>query len=257
MQIILRIIIFLCILFITFFIISYTAETRFIRQNRFRKRNKNTHNKIIYSYGLFSNEPMSPQMKNNIKANFSLTGMQHEILGYNDVLNDMKFFTVLTENRDFKTYAQKLKETYEMIPRGVSKADLARLIHLYVRGGHYADLDVKFKQVPIVANDEMVILYTENYALRPRIANYAIASSPRHLFILKVIDEIIRRVHKKKEEKDEWDDDDVLQTTGPDVITDVYRSWNGGGVKRIGLINSKMILTHEAEGTWRANRDGV
>lgn len=235
------IILIVIILIIFFLIISFFSETKFIEQSQFHK---NSHSKIIYSYGLFSKSPMTNKMIENTKSNFSTTGIKFEVLGYEDVIKDINEIPL-----------PGLKIVYESIPRGVSKADFARLIHLYVRGGHYADLDVKFNKTPIIS-DDTVILYTENYALMPRVANFAISAPPRNVFILKVLTETIRRIKQKLEEKgNDWSDQDVLQTTGPDVITDVYRSWNLGYVKRIGLINSRAILKHEAEGSWREGKD--
>lgn len=236
-----KIIFILIILIIIFIAISYFSEKNFIAKTL--SHNK-SNSKIIYSYGLFSKDPMTKKMISNTVSNSLTTGMDYEVLGYKEVMKDIDEIPL-----------PGLKMIYESIPRGASKADFARLVHLYVRGGHYADLDVRFNKTPVIS-DDTVILYTENYAIMPRVANFAISAPPRHVFIFKVLMETIRRIKQKIQEKEnDWSDQDVLQTTGPDVITDVYRSWNSGYVKRIGLINSRSILRHEADGSWRQGKD--
>lgn len=256
MNVLFLMIIVVAIIIIVIISTSFSNETRYIKNNV--KNDKNNSRKILYSYGLFSNDPMSDTMQEVIRKNGKMTHLDHVVLGSKEVEMDVSSLP--------SEWTQKVTKTYESIPRGVSKSDLARLVHLYVRGGHYADLDVEFHQIPIIGDE--VILYTENYAILPRIANYAISSPPKHPFILAVIKEIVDRVQRKVGEKGrresvrtetlhkkiQWSDDDVLQTTGPDVITDVYRSWSKGGVKRLGLINSKRILTHKAEGSWRGGK---
>lgn len=266
---VLMVIVVIIIIVIITGLTSLSSESKYLKDHRKeekhvlqRRSNKNRRN-ILYSYGLFSDEPMPETMRDIIRKNGRVTHLDHVVLGLQEVQRDIQ--ELMNSSAAFDS---KVMAIYNSIPRGVSKSDLARLIHLYVRGGHYADLDVEFHQVPVIGDD--VILYTENYAILPRIANYAISSPPRHPFILAVIKEVVARVIKKVQEtegvskkdnpknqtgkKMTWSDDDVLQTTGPDVITDVYRSWHQGGVKRIGLINSKRILTHKADGSWRGGK---
>jgi len=267
---IITIIIIIIILVLT---ISISKETKYINKNKKDAQNQHAR-KILYSYGLFSNDPMTETMNQTIRKNGKTTHLSHVVLGSKDVEEDiqtLKFQLFHLQGREEGDWCKQLSDVYHSIPRGVSKSDLARLIHLYVRGGHYADLDVEFHQIPIIGDE--VVLYTENYAILPRIANYAISSPPEHPFILAVIKEIVERVQRKvgnkgregsvrttktgnlqEKKNSQWSDDDVLQTTGPDVITDVYRSWYKGGVKRLGLINSKRILTHKAEGSWRGGK---
>ena len=151
-----------------------------------------------------------------------------------------------------KVPVKNLKKAYDKIPRGVGKSDLARLIHLYVRGGHYADLDIEFYREPVMRKKE-VVLYTEIFDPMPRVANYAMSAPPKHPFILEVIKTVVKRILNFKYK--DWTDEDVLWITGPGAMTDVYRRWNKGNVKRIGWFNSWLILKHKCSGTWRNNKD--
>lgn len=209
--------------------------------------------KILYSYGLFSCDPMPEKMKKNIKHNKNVTQLEYYILGQEEVDEDLK----IVEN-----VVPGITNSYHRIPRGVGKSDLARMVSLYVMGGHYADLDVAFHHKPSVKTNA-VTLYTESFSFTDkhstRIANYALSAPKEHPFILAVIKEIVNRINKNS--KQNWSDRDVLFTTGPDVITCVYHEqkhlWNKINCKVILLDywTSHSILVHKCMGSWRNKKD--
>jgi mannosyltransferase OCH1-like enzyme len=194
---------------------------------------------------------MSEYMKETIRTNSETTKLEHEVIGPTELAKDM-----IEAKKDIPF----ILDIYAAIPRGVSKSDLARMVTLYVRGGHYADLDVRFKTTPSIQQNR-VIVYSELLYVPPFVglANYAISSSPKHPFILMVINEISNRVLKMKD-KEKWTEQDVLNTTGPNVLSDVYKAWNkrkeeGYRVSKLSFKTSRSILIHEAAGTWRNDKD--
>lgn len=202
--------------------------------------NTTSSSKLIYSYGLFSDKPMNKMMLKTVQENFEKTGLDFEILGYEEVKADMAELDI-----------PDLPDLYEKIPRGVSKADLARMIHIYARGGHYTDLDVLFEEKPVMSETH-VVLYTENLDPFRRTANYAFSAPPKHPFIKAAIEEIAENIRRAPEK---WTDDDVLRITGPGALTKIYRSRKWDDVVLIGLIRSRRILKHQAEGSWRDGKD--
>ena len=223
--------------------------------------------KLIYSYGLFSSDPMPDHMIKTIEHNRQITNMDHLVIGTDEVKLDLIEMEKLVPG---VTYA------YENVTRGVAKSDIARMVSLYLRGGHYADLDVEFYKVPPMSSNA-VIIYTETFSIKDkhftRIANYALSSPPKHPFIKAVISEITKRVTNKLNTstktssfvENKWTDNDVLNLTGPDVITSVYfdnrQKWANNAkndysrVIKIGWLKSRQILSHKCAGSWRESKD--
>lgn len=250
-KIILMIIFILILIFVILFIFSNDSNVDVDSSH-------NIQSKLRYSYGLFSNDEMSEYMKETIRVNSETTKLEYEVIGPTELAKDMV---------EAKTDVPFILDIYAAIPRGAAKSDLARMVTLYVRGGHYADLDVRFKTIPPI-QENRVIVYSELSYTPPFVglANYAISSSPKHPFILMVINEISNRVLKMKG-KEKWTEQDVLNTTGPNVLSDVYKAWKekkeelfrtesvNYRVSKLGFKTSRSILIHEAAGTWRNDKD--
>jgi mannosyltransferase OCH1-like enzyme len=207
-----------------------------------------TQGKILYSYGLFSDEPMSEQMNLLVQHNYELSKIPYEVLQKNEVQEDLG----LVESE-----VPGITNAYDSVRRGVAKSDIARLVSVYVRGGQYLDLDVRLKQVPPMSDTD-VILYTETFSLKDkhftRIANFALSSPAKHPFLLSVLQEIVGRVEGLAG-KASWSDKDVLNTTGPDVITTVYHRSTDKTVKRLSFWQSRHTLQHKCAGSWRNGHD--
>jgi mannosyltransferase OCH1-like enzyme len=217
-------------------------------------------NQLLYSYGLFSSEPMSDKMTAMIQHNQSVTNWPHTVVNADLAMEDMKVM---------EPEVPGLIAAYPLIKRGVAKSDLARMVSLWVRGGHYVDLDVELQKLPpMPCPDGQVLLYTEHFSMNSkehfvRIANYAVAASPRHPFLKHVVTEIVARV-MAMQGKATWNDKDVLKTTGPDVITCVYHDWKrqpdtdmAAQVKRISYYESHSTVHHKCAGSWREHKDGA
>lgn len=120
-------------------------------------------------------------------------------------------------------------DLYDGYELDVQRVDLLRLALVYLQGGFYMDLDMYcLRNLDPLCDDELVLgeerTYTEeecremdtSYALR--IANYMFGSRPGHPFLLDVIREAEERGGRKAISCEE----DVLRTSGPGLITDVY-----------------------------------
>lgn len=246
---ILPILLILIIIFIIFIIVSFSGEDC-------TNTDDNVENaKILYSYGLFSNDPMSSAMKKTIKRNRKITNLDHEVIGAEEVERDLQ---------QMEKEVPGIINAYGNIPRGVAKSDIARIVSVYLRGGHYADLDAEFSKLPPIKEDRAIV-YTETFSIFDkkfiRIANYGFSSPAKHPFLLEVAKEIVKRVNERISDNKPWNDDDVLHVTGPDVITSVYHDqttrWNTKEEKvtRIGLLQSRSIIKHKCFGTWRNSKD--
>jgi len=143
-----------------------------------------------------------------------------------------------------------LHRTYmEVTP--IMKADLFRLAAIYVLGGFYMDMDMLAKQ----SFDPLVDMlpggskpkygaafpkewwmstsaYTNTFPGRKpqdpedhwQVGNYAFCAMPHHPFVKDVLEEAIVRSIRLMQNKKEEDitDIDILATTGPYVLTEVY-----------------------------------
>ncbi|AOM80175.1 glycosyltransferase family 32 protein [Pedobacter steynii] len=121
-----------------------------------------------------------------------------------------------------------LLEIYDQYSLNVQRTDLFRIIVVYLFGGFYLDLDMLcFKSLNPLCQHKLVL--GEEKKLTPeeclklglthpvRIANYMFGSIPRHAFWLELIHGI--REYSRIEIRNE---DDVLNSTGPGLLTNVY-----------------------------------
>ena len=108
------------------------------------------------------------------------------------------------------------------------RADLFRVAAVYVSGGFYLDLDVDVHRPFDSLRDKHLVLAEETILTpgqaarlgnvhRQRIANYMFASEPRHPFWLELLEEMIHRAPRPIAR-----DEDILESTGPGLFTDVY-----------------------------------
>ncbi|MBV9582073.1 MAG: hypothetical protein JO057_26115 [Chloroflexi bacterium] len=123
-----------------------------------------------------------------------------------------------------------LLRIYDAYATGVQRADLFRVAAVYVSGGFYLDVDVdvhrafdSFRNEHVVLAEETILTPGQAARLgnvhRQRIANYLFGSEPRHPFWLDVLEEMIRRASRPIAR-----DEDILESTGPGLFTDVYHS---------------------------------
>jgi hypothetical protein len=151
----------------------------------------------------------------------------------------------------------------------IIKADLGRLLYIYINGGFYLDVDCLLTKNPLISgtnstNDDLT-LFTEsivnvnclgpreckNPANSVRIANFAFGTNClKHPFIELCIKECIFRLENlfglnlKK-----WEQTDILWVCGPDVITTVYHE-HKKLFSSITLLDTT-FTNHLSYGSWR------
>lgn len=109
-------------------------------------------------------------------------------------------------------YFPQYLDRYKLINKGVAKADVARIIYMYVFGGIYCDTDYKFFKSPLdyfkINNDAQVILpLSREYGDSYRIGNAIFASAPKQQIWLDFLDYIFanREITNLKENRiDYW-----------------------------------------------------
>ncbi len=165
---------------------------------------------------------------------------------------------------------------YDSYTKAIQRCDVCRPMLLHQMGGIYIDLDVEphitldvlltmypeanvILAVETVLTEEMCRQIGQNEPIRfgapelpVRVANYFMASVPRHPFWLAVLELMKQRHHLPI--RNEYD---ILYTTGPDVITEIaYRAaqdYSDVVVVPIHIINQ--MITHHFVGGWRDKSD--
>ncbi|MDY6987345.1 MAG: glycosyltransferase [Thermodesulfobacteriota bacterium] len=127
-----------------------------------------------------------------------------------------------------KCYLPSFIPVYDSYPENIERVDAFRIIAVWAMGGFYVDLDVEcFKNLDdlceyhCVLGEEktLTIDETREFGLRDpvRVANYMFGSEPRHPFFLDVLAEMVKR-----SERVIRTENDVLEATGPGLLTTVY-----------------------------------
>ena len=166
---------------------------------------------------------------------------------------------------------------YEGVPTAIQRCDLARPLLLEKFGGVYSDLDVDpFKSLNQLGNlfpHAGVLLVQEvtltrgssirrgnRFAIRKgqpelrlRVANFWMASVPGHPFWQDVMDLV-----KERAELPIQNDYDVIYTTGPDIISEVYHRTHQK-YKDVAMVPrslARKFFRHRTHGSWRVNGTG-
>ena len=159
-----------------------------------------------------------------------------------------------------------LNDLWNKIPWWIVKADLARLMYVYVNGGFYFDVDciVKKNILPYVKNNMVLFIEKKISAVNKlgprekktkdrllRIANFAFGSSIKeHPFLKRVIDECLSRTETfLRESPNEISELDVVWLCGPDVITSIYHDYKH--LYSDLLLLEKSNLKHMTYSSWR------
>ncbi|WP_367865332.1 glycosyltransferase family 32 protein [Pedobacter sp. WC2423] len=141
---------------------------------------------------------------------------------------DIKIYDDMEARGIIADYMPELLEIYDQYTLNVQRTDLFRIVVVYLFGGFYLDLDMLcFKPLDPLCNHDLVLgeekMLTEEECTKfgtehaLRIANYMFGSIPKHSFWLEVIKELFKNA--KLLIKNE---DDVLNSTGPGLLTNVY-----------------------------------
>ncbi|HEX9887718.1 MAG TPA: glycosyltransferase [Longimicrobiales bacterium] len=123
---------------------------------------------------------------------------------------------------------------YDGFPLQVQRTDLWRMLALRTHGGFYADLDVVFRRPLddlcdlecVVAEEktldaEALARHGHEHALR--VANYMLGAAAGHPFLDALLDAMVAACRPIRSEED------VLESTGPGLVTRVYhQAWREG-----------------------------
>lgn len=129
-----------------------------------------------------------------------------------------------------KSHFPALLPIYDSFAAGVQRADMFRVVALYVHGGFYLDLDVEcLRPLDELCDYNCVLAEEKTLTLDEvrelghqhplRIANYMFASESHHLFLLHLLLDMVERSVAPV-----VTDEDILQHTGPGLMTDVYHA---------------------------------
>jgi mannosyltransferase OCH1-like enzyme len=122
----------------------------------------------------------------------------------------------------------ELENIYVSYTTPIQRADIFRVLITYLKGGFYMDLDMLcFKSLDELCEYEMVLgiektlsqkdCIDHGHEYNVRIANYMFGSKPRHEFWMDFLN-AAKRISKKTISYEI----DVLETTGPGLLTNVY-----------------------------------
>lgn len=110
---------------------------------------------------------------------------------------------------------------YMSIPVKIMKIDFIRYVYLYHFGGLYLDLDYEMLK-PFDIIQYSIVLPRESEDFSPiYLGNSIIASEPKHEFWQILLNNIANTIPKLSEYIDE---ETVINTTGPGMVTKVYNS---------------------------------
>ncbi len=178
------------------------------------------------------------------------------------------------ECRQFiQTYMPDMLDIYDTYKTNVQRADLFRVLAVYIRGGFYADMDVVcHKSLDALCFFDMVFAgektLTEEDRMRCgnrdalRIANYMFGCSPRHPFLAEVLKRMV-----KEADRSIVTENDILESTGPGLLSTAYHDCKDE--YSIHVLENKNIFceecktiscqfgeyaTHLHDGNWRWQR---
>lgn len=157
-------------------------------------------------------------------------------------------------------------KSYNSIPKGVAKADIARLVYMYVYGGFYFDTDYKlFRAIPDwMLDKEQLLMESREKQEEYKLGNAILASAPGGKFYKDFIEHIFESV-----ELSHLKENRVELVTGPEALTAFYlknkemyedvtivpRTYFNPPIKFYGLLvdTSKDSLgAHLCWGSWRS-----
>lgn len=169
------------------------------------------------------------------------------------------------------------RDIYQALPTAIQRCDLARPLLLEKYGGIYSDLDVHpyrdldwlcnlFPHANVLLVEEVTLSRGSSVRrgkrfairqgqpeLRLRVANFWMASVAGHPFWREVMELAQERSHLAIK-----NDYDVIYTTGPDVISEVYhRSYKKyDDLALVPRATARRFFRHRTHGSWRVQQTG-
>ena len=221
---------------------------------------------------MFFKKRVSNAVKGNAVYMWNINPNEHKPVPMKNIFKNQEYFHYRIVNRSILENAvheyadKKLLNLWVKIPWWIVKADLGRLIYVYLNGGFYFDVDCLVKKNFYNEVGESMVLFIEKglsstEKLGPReqktedrklrIANYAFGTNhKKHQFIKQCIDECVLRLEIIfKEKLKEISEIDIVWLCGPDVVTSVYHD-NKQNFSDIILLE-KDYIKHQSFSGWR------
>ncbi|MEK9527878.1 MAG: glycosyltransferase [Gammaproteobacteria bacterium] len=167
-------------------------------------------------------------------------------------------------------------DVYDRLPNGASRADLYRYAVVYARGGWYADQDVHpTPGLLALATTRAHVFFHEACGIRainalkhslglstitraPQYKNSLFAAPPRWP-PLRLALHAVR--HRLDAHTGPWTEADVINVSGPGVLTDVLHVLHaiGANVTLVPCARQRSLFLHESVGSWRGQHltDGL
>lgn len=150
-----------------------------------------------------------------------------------------------------RTHFPDWEYCYQNYQAPVQRTDILRVMLVYLYGGFYLDMDILcFKSLDDLCSHNLVLGVEKklsplesrklHHIYPTRIANYMFGSKPRHPFWLDFLAEAGKRA--KVAIKSE---SDVLETTGPGLLTNVYHESEA-------RYDDITLLQNEKEACWKS-----
>lgn len=187
-----------------------------------------------------------------------------------------RFYTDADIRRIVADRAPQFLRAFDALTVPVQRVDFFRYLIVHLDGGLYADLDmIAYRSSDHLLDGRTCVLCVEHeltarrqaslgFRLPYQLANCIFAAAPGHPFMAELLEEIARQATAPVR-----DDGDVLQTTGPYVLTRLAFDLppaRRGSIKvlpqitwmppreypRIGPIRTKIHARHMGSGTWRS-----
>jgi mannosyltransferase OCH1-like enzyme len=140
-------------------------------------------------------------------------------------------------NHEFvRTHYPEFLENYDAYPKNIQRADAIRYLLLQTYGGLYVDLDFEClkREFTLLLEDADFVAgkepydHARRYGRKHIICNALMASVPNHPFLEHIIARMMSHPHG-------WDvryGGDILDSTGPFLLTDAYKSFkNKEGIR--------------------------
>lgn len=160
-----------------------------------------------------------------IHQTFSTSIIPHQLQKYQFQLRsfhpdwEYRFYDDAQCDQIICDYLPDFLETYRGYKYAIQKADFFRIAVVYLFGGFYADLDIKIlKPLDPLETYSCIFPLESNKTLT--IGNYMFGSEAKHPFLQEVLNQL-----NKNCSINIFSDNDVLISTGPGMITNLFSSY--------------------------------
>jgi hypothetical protein len=138
-------------------------------------------------------------------------------------------------------------QMYKSLPLGVMRSDVWRVAVIYINGGVYSDIDVKFQQsiYNLISDDDLVV-FNEEFG---GISNFFFSAKPKH----PTLGLILQRFVKDQDITRNCSSGLLVQNFGMNIFHQIILQ--EGNYKLLSFEESKNWVHHLFHGTWRESEE--